>query len=212
MKAHELLLKLHFVQEESCCQILLKADASAPDLQFAAGHHCTQAVAEGIWAVAGVTYGQPLCPLQGCPICLCGTQSAADAAGRYFLQKSHAEHVQGWCHPGRHLCSCSCWRCLLSAHSISIQSDSGYNVDKVLWHTMVSGQHAEHVQGWCHLGRHLCNCSCCGCPQSNHSISVQLDFDSSTEEALLIHLGTITWLVVILPVLVLADVKLLYNT
>jgi len=85
LKAHGLLLKLHFVQEESCCQILLKADAFPPDLQFAAGDHCTQAVAEGIWAVAGVVYGQPLCPLQGCAISLCGDQSAADAEGRDSL-------------------------------------------------------------------------------------------------------------------------------
>lgn len=41
LKAYGLLLKLHFVQEESCRQVLLKAGAFLPDLYLAAGNHCT---------------------------------------------------------------------------------------------------------------------------------------------------------------------------
>ncbi len=47
LKAYGLLPKLHFVQEESYCQILPKAGACLPDLHLAAENHCTKAVAEG---------------------------------------------------------------------------------------------------------------------------------------------------------------------
>ena len=35
------LREVAIVQEESCCQILLKAGAFLPDLHLAAGNHCT---------------------------------------------------------------------------------------------------------------------------------------------------------------------------
>ena len=135
LKLHGLWLKLHFVVDQTFADSHKDSVGQRPlsSLHVAAGDSCPQAVAEGSWAVAGIARRQPLCPQQGYAICLCGAQSVTDAEGRDTLPAGLAEHVQGWCHLRSCLCSCSCWDCLQSDHSVSIHSHLGSDVEDAFW-------------------------------------------------------------------------------